>query len=105
MNELQRQVLRNRQIRVEITQTFDITVPDNRYRCLVSLMRSDRPQVFTFECMKCHSKVCQIVNSDIFAIDDFYDPQNIAYSGVSKDCKGITTDGLPCRYTYFFNLQ
>lgn len=68
-------------------------------------MRADRPNNWTFKCMKCDSKICQIINREIFAIDDFYDPQNVAYGGVSRDCKGITPDGLPCKYTYFFNLQ
>ena len=105
MNELQRQVLRNRQIRVEITQTFDITVPDNRYRCLVMLMRSDRPKMWTFSCVRCGTKVCELMNSEVYAIDDFYDPQNMNTMGAGRHCKGRLKDGSSCPYTYFFNLQ
>lgn len=107
MNELQKQVLRNRQIRVEITQTF-LSIPDKRYRCLVTLMRSDRPRYWVFKCMNddCTGKIVEIQNMDVFTIDDFYDPQNINNTGIGKHCKGIlASSGLPCNYSYFFNVQ
>ncbi len=106
MNELQKQVLLNRQIRVEITQTL-VTVPDKRYRCLISLMRSDRPRYWRFRCFNdgCNSIITEIQNLEVYAVDDFYDPQNINNTGIGRHCKGTLPDGTPCHYSYFFNVQ
>lgn len=106
MNELQRQVLRNRQIRIEISQPFRTQpMPDNRYRVLVNLMRSERPEMWTFTCMRCGTKIVELMNCQVYGIDDFYDPQNLRNVGIGRHCKGRLSDGMLCPYTYFFNLQ
>ena len=79
--------------------------PDKRYRIMVSLMRSDRPKYWNFKCFHCGSKVCELVNRDVFDVVDFYDPQSTENSGVLKHCKGTLPNGLPCQYSYFFNIQ
>lgn len=104
MNELQRQVLQSRQIRIEMSVTTN-AVPDNRYSIMVSLVRSDRPRVWTFLCMGCGAKVCDIVNREVYDIADFYDAQNVNNSGTLKQCKGSTNTGRACPYSYFFNMN
>lgn len=80
-------------------------MPDKRYRIMVTLMRSDRPQVWNFICSNCGSKVCELNNSRVIDMTDFYDPQDLINSGNSRHCKGTLPNGLPCPYTYFFNLH
>jgi len=79
-------------------------VPDKRYRLLVTLIRSDRPRYWNFLCHNCGSKVVELQNLEVLAIDDFYDPQNLNNAGVGRHCKG-TVDGFACPYTYFFSTQ
>lgn len=79
--------------------------PDRRYRCLVTLMRSDRPRYWNYLCSNCGSKVVELQNLDVYAIDDFYDPQNINNTGIGRHCKGTTSDGIACHYSYFFNVR
>lgn len=92
---------------LEISFRTRILVPDKRYRVLVSLIRSDRPRYWAFKCVNgdCPGKIVEIQNLEVTAIDDFYDPQNINNSGIGRHCKGTTSDGLPCPYTYFFHIQ
>jgi hypothetical protein len=81
-------------------------VRDKRYRVLVTLMRSDRPRFWTFLCMNCGSKIAELQNYEVTGVDDFYDPQNINNAGIGRHCKGTQpSDGLPCQYSYFFNVQ
>lgn len=82
-----------------------VLIPDNKYRMMVTLMRSDRPVMWNFLCFNCGSKVCELNNSAPVGVSDFYDPQNVANSGVTRHCKGTLKNGLPCQYSYFFNLQ
>lgn len=108
MNELQRQVLLTRQVRLEIVNTRSKeSSPDKRYRCLVTLIRSDRPRYWVFKCINgdCPGKIVEIQNMEVIGIDDFYDPQNIENTGIGRNCKGTTSDGLPCPYSYFFHVQ
>lgn len=79
-------------------------VPDNRYRILVSLIRSDRPRFWNFMCHNCGSKVAELLNQEVVGLDDFFDPQNPANHGIGRHCKGTMPDGLPCRYSYYFQL-
>ena len=78
---------------------------DKRYRVIVTLIRSDRPRYWNWLCVHCGSKVVELQNYDVIAVDDFYDPQNVRNAGVGKHCKGFLPDGLPCQYSYFFRLQ
>lgn len=78
---------------------------DRRYRCLVSLIRADRPRYWNFLCMSCGSKIVELQNYDIIGIDDFYDPNNLSNAGIGRHCKGSLPDGYPCQYSYFFRLQ
>lgn len=79
-------------------------LPDKRYRLMVSLMRVDRPKYWNFHCFNCGSKICELVNRDVFDVADFYDAQNINNSGTLKHCKGTQPNGLACPYSYFFNM-
>lgn len=79
-------------------------VRDRRYRCLVTLMRSDRPRYWNFMCVNCGSKIVELQNFEVIGVDDFYDPQSLSNSGVGRHCKGSLPDGLPCQYSYFFHL-
>lgn len=101
MNELQRQVLERRQIRIEM-RTVE---PDRRYRILVTLMRSDRPRYWNFLCTNCGSKVCELMNMEIYRMDDFFDPQNVNNHGIGRHCKGTLADGSSCPYSYYFQLS
>lgn len=78
---------------------------DKRYKLMVSLMRTDRPRYWNFLCFNCGSKVCELANRDVDGITDFYDPQDLGNTGVIKHCKGTLPDGLPCPYSYFFNVH
>src|ERR1700741_3220860 len=94
---------------LEITfkATHVVPLPDKRYRCLVTLMRSDRPRYWTFKCFNdgCNYKIVDIQNYEVVGIDDFYDPQNINNAGIGRHCKGILPNGMPFQYSYFFHLQ
>ncbi len=80
-------------------------VPDKRYRVLVRLVRSDRPRYWNFLCANCGTKLVELNNLEVFAITDFFDPENLNNSGIGKHCKGLLPGGLPCPYSYFFNIQ
>lgn len=80
-------------------------MPDRRYRLMVSLIRSDRPRVWGFLCMNCGSKICDLVNKEVYDATDFYDASLLENAGVSRDCKGSLPNGLACPYTYFFNTH
>lgn len=80
-------------------------MPDKRYRCLVSLIRADRPRYWNFRCHNCGSKVVELQNLEVLSIDDFFDPQNINNAGIGKHCKGSLKNGLPCQYNYFFIVR
>lgn len=95
MNELEK-ILRARVIIIE---------PDRRYRILVNLQRADRPRYWNFLCNNCGAKVVELQNYEIVGANDFYDPQNLNNHAVGKHCKGTEPNGLPCKYSYFFNLQ
>lgn len=101
MNELQKQILLRRSIRIEMSVQ---TVPDKRYRCLVTLIRSDRPRYWYYLCSNCGARVAQILNQEVYSTDDFFDPQNINNTAIGRDCKG-ELDGVPCNYTYLFHSR
>lgn len=73
---------------------------DRRYRTLVSLQRSDRPKYWSFYCPHCKSFVAELNNTDIFALNDFYNPQSAKNTSVGMRCNGTY-----CRRWYFFVLQ
>lgn len=90
--------------RVVIAQV-PVAMPDRRYRCLINLMRADRPRYWNFNCFNCGSKIAQLQNLEVYDVDDFYDPQDVNNTAVGRDCKGTTSDGLACHYSYFFHVQ
>lgn len=98
MNELERAFRSRITIKIQ-------TVPDKRYRVLVNLQRSDRPRYWNFLCMNCGSKLVELQGLEVLAISDFFDPSHVANAGIGKHCKGTLRDGLPCQYSYFFNVQ
>lgn len=55
--------------------------------------------------MNCGSKIVELQNLEIYGVSDFFDPENINNTGIGRHCKGTTADGLPCPYTYFFNVH
>lgn len=77
---------------------------DKRYRCLVTLVRADRPRYWNFLCHNCGSKVQELMNYEISGVDDFFDPQNVNNHAVGRHCKGTLPNGLGCPYSYFFRL-
>lgn len=88
-----------------LTRQVPATNPDNRYRCLVTLIRADRPRHWSFKCHNCGSKIADIMNQEIVSIDDFFDPQNPNNHGIGRHCKGTISNGLPCPYSYYFQLS
>lgn len=113
MNELQRQVFQARQIRLEMAVMHDKAaivlttqssepVADNRYRMLVTLIRTARPRYWNFRCVNCGSKIGEIQNLEVTSIDDFYDPQNVNNTAIGIHCKGLERQ---CLYSYFFHVQ
>lgn len=81
-------------------------VEDRHYTTLVSLQRVDRPRYWTFLCPNCGSKIAELNNLEVYAINDFFDPANLNNSGVGRKCKGyIAASGLPCPYKYFFSVH
>lgn len=95
MNELQ----------IIFQQRKVIAIPDNRYRLLVDLKRADRPRYWNCLCLNCGSKIVELMNLEIYGVTDFFDAENINNSGIGRHCKGTQLDGLPCPYTYFFNVH
>lgn len=92
---------------LEITFRAKITVvSDSRYRCLITLIRSDRPRYWNFKCFNdgCDYKVAELQNYEVLAADDFYDPQNVNNAAVGRHCKGTLPNGTACPYSYFFKL-
>lgn len=108
MNELQRAVLQSRQIKLEVIRMDSVPIKkplaDRRYRIMVTLIRSDRPRYWNFNCMNCGSKVCELVNMEVYDMSDFYDPNNVNNAGTLKHCKGAI-DNMACPYSYFFNMS
>lgn len=100
MNSLQIAFITSRQV----PKPQPVAVPDKRYRCLVTLIRTDRPRYWNFLCFNCGSKIVELQNLDVLSADDFYDPQNVNNSGIGRHCKGLI-DGFPCQYSYFFHVQ
>lgn len=76
---------------------------DRRYRMLILLQRSDRPRYYTWHCPQCTYPVCEIVNSEIVAVSDAMDMQNIALAGPGIRCDGRYQGGK-CRIWYYFSL-
>lgn len=74
--------------------------PDQRYRTLISLHRTDRPRYWTFSCINCKADICEMVNTDVLAISDLLDMQNVEIAG-----PGIRCTGRYCRRWYYFNLS
>lgn len=97
MNELE--------VKFRLRQVVIQPIKDKRYRCLVTLARSDRPRYWSFLCINCGSKLGELMNREVIGIDDFYDPQALQNGGYGRHCKGTLADGLPCHYSYFFNLN
>lgn len=82
-----------------------VAVPDNRYRLLIDLKRADRPRYWACLCMSCGSKLVDLMNLEILDVTDFFDSENLNNTGIGRHCKGTLPDGLPCPYSYFFNVH
>lgn len=74
--------------------------PDHRYRVLISLHRSDRPKYWTFSCHNCKADVCEMVNSEVAAVNDLIDMDNVDIVGNGWRCPGKF-----CRRWYYFSLS
>lgn len=99
MNELERHARRKITVSIQL-------VPDSHYGVLVRLMRADRPRYWNYLCNSCGSKVAELMNYEVYGVDDFFDSQNVNNHAVARHCKGTTPGtGLPCPYKYFFQLQ
>jgi len=68
--------------RTRVVSAVPAGIPDKRYRVLVSLIRADRPRYWNYLCNNCGSKVVELQNLEVYAEDDFYDPQNINNTGI-----------------------
>lgn len=80
---------------------------DRRYRTLVVLARSDRPQNHPFHCHRCMQKVAEIVNYDVSAVTDVVDMNNMDNNMVGWRCDGKYFDQtldrmVNCRHWYYF---
>lgn len=91
--------LRLTQITITTKVRNEFEEDDQRYRTLVNLHRSDRPRYWTFSCPNCKADVCEMVNTEIYAIGDLIDMDNVEICG-----PGIRCDGKYCRRWYYFNL-
>lgn len=92
-------------LEIQFRDRHVIANPDNRYRLLVDLKRADRPRYWSCLCMNCGSKIVELQNLEVYAISDFFDPTNLNNTGIGKHCKGTQPDGLPCPFSYFFNVH
>lgn len=72
---------------------------DQRYRILVSLHRSDRPKYWMFSCPNCKADVCEMMNTDIIALSDLIDINDMDIAG-----NGLRCPGKYCRRWYYFSL-
>lgn len=87
---------------LEVIIRTKVAVQDNRYRVLVTLIRSDRPRYWNFLCFNCGTKIVELQNLEVYGADDFYDPQNVNNSAVGRHCIG---QEHKCPYSYFFHVQ
>lgn len=74
--------------------------PDRKYRTLVTLQRADRPKYWTFHCPNCQQPMAELNGTDLFSLEDFYNPQSAENRAV-----GIRCPGPHCRRWYYFQLQ
>lgn len=74
--------------------------PDRRYRLLVMLQRSDKPNYWTAHCMKCQHPLVEILNAEIEAISDLVSMEDTSNIGIGMRCPGKY-----CRYWYYFKLN
>lgn len=83
-----------------------ITPPedDRKYRILVMLQRSDRPKYFLFHCQYCGRPVCELVNSEVYAVSDAMDMNNTDLVAVGIRCGG-RLNGFACQTYYYFRLS
>lgn len=77
---------------------------DRRYRCLVSLQRSDRPRYWTFHCPNCTMPITELVNAEVVAINDLIAMDKLTNLSVGYRCSGRTGNGR-CNIWYYFNLN
>lgn len=82
-----------------------VSIPDRRYRTLITLSRSDRERYWTFHCPRCATPVAEIVNADVVALSDLIDYTNLENVGVGWRCHGTIGSGIRCDIWYYFNLN
>lgn len=74
---------------------------DKRYRILVMLQRSDRPNYWVFSCPHCKHDVYELTNCEIESMSDL-----VAMGTNPTDVLvGSRCDGPYCRYYYYFKLN
>lgn len=83
---------------MQATITIMQGLPDKNYRTLVLLQRTDRPKYWTFHCVNCRMPVAHLVNKEIKAITDFYNPQDTSNEAVEVRCSS-------CKRFYSFQLN
>lgn len=88
----------------KITITEIKVEADRKYRVMVLLQRSDRPRYWTFHCPSCTMPLCEMVNTEIVALSDLFDMQNVVMSANGIRCSGRTGDGR-CNIHYYFTLN
>lgn len=78
---------------------------DNKYRVLITLLRSDKPRYWNFLCHNCGSKIVEIQNMEVFAATDLWDTQDINNTAIGRHCKGENSKGFGCQYMYYFHIS
>jgi len=73
--------------------------PDRRYRTLVQLRREDRPKYWRFHCVACQQPICELGSCNVYALTDFYDPQD-----ASRALVGMRCSSPMCKRWYYFEL-
>lgn len=83
-----------------VTVTKQPQEVDRRYRIMVLLQRSDRPNYWTFKCSHCGYDVREIVNAEIEAMSDLVSMEDNSNVLIGGRCNGPF-----CKYYYYFKLN
>lgn len=81
------------------------TQTDTKYRILVLLQRSDRPDFFSFHCPRCNMKVADLANGQMVGMTDVIDFDSRFNLGIGVPHRGRLGDGNGfCSIIYYFTL-
>lgn len=89
------------QIHYSVTVTEPVTEPDRRYRMLVMLARSDRPNHWKFHCPKCQKPVAELVNHEVIGLSDVIDMESSSAVGIRCDGR---FEGARCGTWFYYSL-